>query len=570
MLLCRKFTPNLKLWLPYSGAIGPKDVLVQRYTTNTEAGFSMYSLGLYAQDEWKVNRKLSLTLALRADRNSNETCRKNCISRFNGAFSPADASVPYNTSIATGLSAGFPSLEDVVWEPRVGFAYDLSGNGTTVLRGGGGLFSDLYPGQLVEPFASNPPFTTTFNVAVPGSNVAYGVGNDLNSIGAASYQALVNGFNSGLTYSQIKANLAALGVPFSAPAATAPPNLFRNPKYAEWNLEIQHAFTDKTALTVNYVGNHGYDLIVQDPTVNTYCMSAYCPFQGLPSAAPDPRFGRVVQYTNRGWSNYNGLVASVQQRMKWGFTGQFSYTWSHSLDTISNGGLQSYNLASNGSSFVTQIVPGNLQALNYSNSDYDFRHNLSLNYVWEAPFKSSNALFNGFIGGWTLSGTLFYRTGEPFSVYYGTPQAFLGNAAGNILLANYLGGGEADCTHPSVVTGTQQCLAPSQFGIPTAGNPGTFNFGNVSRNAFRGPNYFNTDLSVVKRFKIRESMAFSLGANFFNILNHPNFANPSGNLASSTFGKILSTETPPSSPYGNFQGAAVSGRLIQTILRFEF
>jgi hypothetical protein len=559
---------SLYAGLAGQGADGSADVLVQRYTNTAEAGFSYYSLGMYAQDEWKVNDKLSVTLALRADRNSNETCGKACISRFTGPFTPAAATVPYNQTIATGLTDGFPSVERVVWEPRMGFAYNPWG-GNTVFRGGIGLFSDLYPAQLVEPFASNPPFTTTFNVAVPGANVAYNVGKDLNSVGTASYNALLSGFSSGQTLAQITSSLAALGVPFSVPSLTAAPNNFLNPKYLEWNFEVQHAFTDRTALTLNYVGNHGYDEVVQDPTVNTYCRAAYCPFQGLPTSAPDARFGRIVQYTNAGYSNYNGLSASLTQKMKWGFSGSFNYTWSHSLDTVSNGGLQSYNLASAGSSLITQIVPGNLTALNYASSDYDFRHNVSVNYVWQVPFKSSNALLNGVAGGWSVSGTLFVRSGAPFSAYYGSPQKYLLNGTGNVLLATYTGGGEASCNNPDPATGTQKCLLASQFTLPTAG--ASNNFGNLSRNSFRGPKYFNTDMSIVKRFKLTESgMAFSLGANFYNILNHPNFANPSGNLASGTFGQLLSTETPPSSPYGNFQGAAVSGRLIQTVLKFEF
>jgi hypothetical protein len=94
-------------------------------------------------------------------------------------------------------------------------------------------------------------------------------------------------------------------------------------------------------------------------------------------------------------------------------------------------------------------------------------------------------------------------------------------------------------------------------------------FGNTARNAFRGPKYVNTDMTVTKKFKLSEQAALSAGASFFNILNHPNFLNPSGNSASG-LGVINATATPPSSPYGNFMGAAVSGRIIQTMLKLEF
>jgi hypothetical protein len=96
-------------------------------------------------------------------------------------------------------------------------------------------------------------------------------------------------------------------------------------------------------------------------------------------------------------------------------------------------------------------------------------------------------------------------------------------------------------------------------------------FGNVSRNHFRGPAYFNTDLSIKKNFRITDSgLTFEMGANAYNVLNHPNFANPDDSIADGTFGQIQSTVTPASSPYGNFQGSAVSGRVLQLELQVKF
>jgi len=564
-----------------SGDDGSGDVLVQRYTKTAEAGFGYYSVGFYGQDEWRATSKLNLTMALRIDRNSNESCRDNCYSRFAGTFSPQALTVPYNQTIVSGLGEAFPKLEAVVFEPRFGVAYNL--RGTTVIRGGVGLFSDLYPGQLAEPFASNPPYTTAFNVAVAGAPAAYGVPGDLNSIGTASYNALVSGYSSGQTYAQIAAQLGALGVPFSRPTLTAAPNNFLNPKYLQWNFAVQQGFGRRSSLTVNYVGNHGYDEVYRDGTVNSYCLSSatatppynYCPFFGLPAARPDGRFGAIVQYTNQGYSNYNGLVTTFHSQIGWGFQVNANYTWSHSLDTVSNGGLQSYNLASAGSSLMFAIVPGQPNNLNYASSDYDIRHTFSANYIWNIPFRSSSKGLEMMLGGWSVSGTVYALSGEPFSAYYGTPTKYIGNGTSTVILGVYQGGGEASCNNPDVSTGTQYCLNRSQFGLPTnnfgSANPVTNLWGNTARNAFRGPKYVNSDMSILKRFKITEGgMAFSLGANFYNVFNHPNFANPSGNLASNAFGQILSTATSSSSPYGNFQGAAVSGRLIQTVLKFEF
>jgi hypothetical protein len=541
------------------GTVGSKsDVLTQRYTSQTEAGFAMYSLGMYAQDEWRASSKLKLTLSLRADRNSNESCGKGCISGFAGPFTPGSIDTPYNQTLQSGMTSAFPKIEAVVIEPRFGFAYSPWGD-STVFRGGIGLFSDLYPAQLAEPFASNAPFTTTFNVGPggggPGGNaVAYNAPNSLNAAGTASYNALLNGFASGGTFGSISSGLLNNGVVFAPPTMTAAPSTFKNPKYLQWNFEIEQALGQKTALTLNYVGNHGYDELAQNPTVNVYAADG---FAGLPTTAPDGRFGRVNQYTNNGYSNYDGLTAILSRRMGFGFSGSINYTWSHSLDTVSNGGLDSYNLNSAGSSIMTQISPSGLRSLNYGNSDYDFRNNLSANYVWQIPYKPANKVLNGVAGGWSLAGTVFARSGEPYSVYQAASN-FMSNAAGSYVLGNFNGGAVASCNK-----GNDSCLTADQFAF---GNQ----FGTQSRNDFRGPKYINTDLSVTKKFKLTERTNFSAGASFYNILNHPNFSSPSGNYSSGTFGQILSTATPPSSPYGNFQGAAVSGRIIQTMLKLEF
>lgn len=579
----RNTTGELELTMAdlYAGLASPSSVLVQRYDTTTEAGFSLYSLGLYAQDEWRVSNTLKLTLSLRADRNSNTSCKDNCFTRFTGPFVPQSASVPYNQSLISNESQGLPGIESVVWEPRIGFAFS-PWSGNTVFRGGIGLFADLYPAQLAEPFASNPPYTTTFNVAGSGTSlIDPSLPGSLAQTGAAGKTALVNGYLAGQTVGQISSTFAGVtGLQFPLPTVTAAPSLFRNPKYLQWNFEIERALGDKMALTLNYVGNHGYDAIMQNPWVNSYCLTPSClGYAGLlPTTAPDLRFGRVVQYTNNNVSNYNGLSVSLNRRMSWGFAGSISYTWSHSLDYVSNGDIEPYTQyygSTYATSILTQMDPLSPRH-NYGDSDYDFRHNFSANYIWQIPFKPGNTALNAVAGGWSVSGTFFARSGMGYTPYVGSLNETdpatgnsvpaLGNAvgssnAGNILLASFTGG-PTSCSGPSPSATTSSCLTSGQFA------PG--GLGNYSRNAFRGPMYFNTDMSILKKFKFREHAAFTFGANFYNILNHPNFLPPNPNLSSSTFGQLQFTATPPSSPYGNFQGAAVSGRIIQSVLKLEF
>lgn len=567
-----------------TGLAGASSVLVQRYENATVAHFSLYSLGLYVQDQWKVSNKLSVTLSLRADRNTNTSCANGCFNEYaNGAFVPGTATTPYNQSMLVGQTQAFHDTEAIVLEPRFGFAWTPFGK-NTVLRGGVGLFTDLYPAQLAEAFVSNMPYVTSFNVYGTGTTpVVPGVAGGLYTNAASSYSSLLAGYPAGQTYAQIKAAVAAAGGSYSAPSITVGPNEFQNPKYLQWNLEVQHAVGEKTSLRLNYVGNHGYQLFMQNPSANAYCVNALvaattttpaymsCP-NGLPgiptNTAPDSRFGRVMQYTNNGLSNYNGLTGTITRRLTKGFTGSLNYTWSHSLDTVSNAGLEYYNGASGGSLMFLNN-PANKYALNYASSDYDFRHVVNANYVWELPFKAGNKGLNAVVKGWSVSGTVYARSAVPFSVYNGTiSSSLVKNATSMVLMAAPNTAISQSCSSVSTA-----CFSGSNFfgngginGLVTQGS-----WGYLSRNAFRGPGYFNSDMSIDKKFRLSEKgAAFSFGANFFNILNHPNFNNPVGNLTSGSFGTIQTTVTPASSPYGNFQGAAVSGRLIQTHLKFEF
>ena len=329
-----------------------------------------------------------------------------------------------------------------------------------------------------------------------------------------------------------------------------------NPTYAEWNLEVQHSFGGNNALSVDYVGNHGWDELIPINGMNAF---AKVPgFAGLTSVPIDPRFGVVTQLTNGGISNYNGLVLSFTRRVANGFTATVGYTYSHSFDDISNGGIDQYSTNQSGDSLRFQVNPNN-RSLNYGPSDYDFTHVVNLNYVWEVPlFKKSH-----YLGGWVISGVLFSRSGEPYSVVNTSITSLVGNyaATGSLGIADYLGGPTPSCNNPD-----NPCLLGSQFAGPKAQT----NFGNVSRNSFRGPSYFDTDLSIKKGFAIRESLSFIIGANAYNVLNHPNFGNPDNAINDGTFGLIVNTVTPASSPYGNFQGAAVSGRILQLEAQVRF
>jgi len=214
-----------------------------------------------------------------------------------------------------------------------------------------------------------------------------------------------------------------------------------------------------------------------------------------------------------------------------------------------------------------------LPGLSYGNSDYDVRHNFNLNYVYHTPENYSNSALKHLAGGWTFGGTLFYHTGLPWSPVDVISRLGMDNVSplrNATPLATFAGAtvgtscGKRAAEAAVGAAGGAPCVTASQFAV------GTLGFGNHSRNSMRGPGFFNTDLSVTKRFPIGEAMAFSIGANAFNILNHQNFDLPWNSVISGNFGKITTTVGSNTSPYGAFFGVPLNGRILQVEGKFTF
>jgi hypothetical protein len=171
------------------------------------------------------------------------------------------------------------------------------------------------------------------------------------------------------------------------------------------------------------------------------------------------------------------------------------------------------------------------------------------------------------LGRFGATGVIYKRSGQPYSVVdTALTNTLIGNDSGGAnqlaIMPYFLGGSIPSCTV------NMQCLNPAQFTVT-----GQNTFGNLSRNQFRGPGYFDMDMILKKNFRITErGPMFTMAANAYNVFNHPRFANPDNNLAdgAGVFGYIQSSVTPASSPYGNFQGSAVSGRVLQLELEVKF
>ena len=165
------------------------------------------------------------------------------------------------------------------------------------------------------------------------------------------------------------------------------------------------------------MGNHGVHIPVNNEGLNAYG-AGFSPF---PATVPTPIFATVQQYSSSGISNYNGVTASVAMRQTHGLSLQFSYTWSHAMDDVSNGGISAtpYNNSQTFGSLVYQINPGCLTCNNYGNADYDVRNSFNGTYVYQTPFKFSNSFANAALGGWMVSENFFWRSGLPLTVIDG-------------------------------------------------------------------------------------------------------------------------------------------------------
>ena len=540
-----------------NGSLDNGSTLSQNFTNIGAEPLKMYSLGFYIQDEWKILPNLTATLALRMDRNSNITCG-GCFNELGTPFASADHSVttPYNATIHTGLPTAFPGVEKIVPAPRFGVAYSVTKS--TVIRGGFGIFSDLYQGLIADRFITNSPAVAGFSTS--SGLVALNNPNSAFATVANSAKAFQSGFASGGTLAQLKASVP-LG--FAVPTFSTVENTLKNPKYYEWNLEVQQTIGKDYMVSLNYVGNHGHDEVNQNPLVNAFAAKG---FLGLPTTAPDSRFGQVRELNSIGYSYYDGLVASMKWHIGHQFSGQFNFNWGHALDTCSNSCLQPFVLITN-TSVRNQLSPVGLSAVNYGNADYDTRHTVSSNYVYTVPSHFGNKFLNSAVGGWTLAGTILYHSGYPFSINNSGVRGTQGisNASGIttvVILTDFLGGS----SYPSCTTPNTACYSKSMF----AASAGQHDWGNIPRNSFRGPGYFDTDLNLKKEFAYKERYKLIVGAYFFNVLNHPNFDLPGSNIAAGNFGQILNSVSAPSSAYGSFQGSAVSGRLVQMLVKFSF
>ena len=532
----------------YNGTAGE---FLQNFPSRSTEPVALWGLGAYAQDEWRVNKSLKLTLALRLEHNSNPNCNLNCASYLTTPFlnSSTSGDTPYNQMILANQGGTFRGTDSVNLAPRFGFAWSPGGSDKTVIRGGFGIFYDAFPSIFADNSMTNLPNLvpeTLFGVPWADNTTPAGAW----AIASSSAAAIRNGFANGASFNSLSAGLPG----FSAPNINSFIGTFHTPQYQEWSLQLEQQLDDKSQVSLQYVGNHGIHIPITN-FPNAFSIPVAGGSGGLPITPFSNNFASVAEVYSGAVSNFNGLTASYTRRMTYGFTVQASYTWSHSLDDISNNGAP--GTPYNGLTTISyQLNPLCLSCSNYGNADYDIRNSFNASYIWQTPWKFGNKYVNGAIGGWTLSQNFFARSGLPLTVLDSTSSISNYSVNGNtpFFPAEVVGNGQSNCNQYGM-----GCLNAAGFATAS----GLTSFPNQIRNQFRGPGFFDSDLSVNKNFKLTERVAFGIGANLYNVFNHPNFASPVDTFGAGNFGQVLQTTAPPTGPYGSFFSGLPSGRIVQ-------
>jgi outer membrane receptor protein involved in Fe transport len=505
--------------------------------------------GLYVQDTYQLNPRLTLDFGLRWD-------YYGVVSEKNGLFTNVTSFDPVGQTV-TLTQLGQPGLSRVYnpdyknFGPRVSLAWDPFGKGRTVIRAGWGLFYDAVSQDV---FLGELPYNCTF---CPG--VAY------NPAGPAPI------FSVG-TAASIAQNVPVFTPPSSTPSGSifAVDRNLPTPYMENYNLNVQQQISSKVVLQVGYVGDQGHRLFhyldLNQPNqatidafdiayaqANTSFFGAPCFPGGGPGCINSGlnNAGVTRVYANNPYgafyinqlqttakSNYNSLQTSLRVNGWHGITSIVNYVWSHSLDNASD----SFDFVPNAAQPNDSTRPN----LEYGDSNFDIRNRFTWIFAYDLPHVGGN--WQKLKNGWGLNSTTTLQSGQPFNLNYNFEGDFSGsgesfdrpdvvgpiqynfnNPSQYLNLAAF----QTPCTSLSgpALTAWEAAAATPNLSAAVNGPdqncvPGTRHFGNLGRNSLKGPTFKQWDFAIYKNTQITERLGMQLRAEFFNILNHPNFSNP--------------------------------------------
>ncbi len=487
--------------------------------------------GAYVQDSWKATRNLTLTYGVRYEP---FIPWHNLFGRMGGFNPTLWASDTHSTMFPlapAGLQfAGDPGFspngvanEYDHFMPRLGFAYDVFGNGKTAIRGGAGMFYDSRINSTLFDIYStgSPPFlqavtlqqtaTTPINWANPYATA--GVANPFPSPQPPPNTVPISSSNSWLTFDPYKG--------------------FQDPRDYAWNLALEQQVTSSLSFRAAYVATHGsheWEDTELNPEIN-----GVLKFDQAGCATTNSCFPNYITAANTGGNtNYNSLQISVEQRVRYGLTLLFNYTWSKALNDMPWN--QAATSIGGGGSYVYPITMSNYKSLDYGPADFDHRNITALSYVYTVPkfLNDSPSVLRYIVNDWGTSGILQYHSGDPLTIW--SSSANNSGSHQNRDRAVYSGSGAYGSSACAV--GATNCvgwLNPAAFSVNPVGT-----FGDVAKGSFVGPHYVDWDGSVRRKFPFTERTSLIFQADYFNLVNHTNLGDP-GTTLGSTFGKITGT-----------------------------
>ena len=453
---------------------------------------SINSFGAFVQDDWRVSRKLTVNFGVRYDLNG-------VIKEKNDQLGNFDPDVGLQQ---VGINIDSPYKGDHNnFAPRLGIVWDPWGRGNTVIRAGAGI---MYEIPILALFLGQNGVN---NATTPGLNVipTGAIGSNINGtiVGAATTQSNLNWSVAGPIFNvQANCDPARGGTPCDILGVRRD---LRTPYVTNWSLNIQQALWPNASLQLGYVGTHGTklynirDINQVDPNSPEEIACDHCEQEGRPFNKKFPFLGFINFLENGYRFNYNGLQATLTQRAWRGLNFVMGYTWSHAIDFVS---LQR----------AAQPQDSGRPDLERASSDLDIRHRYTLALTYDLPSMKS---WGQLLEGWQVNSIVTLQTGVPYSaVDFGNDVSLTGEFSDRW---NLIGDPKSI---PNFST-TGPIPVDRVLAMP---EPGTF--GNAGRNIFRAPGYRNWDFSIVKMWNATERVNLQLRAEFFNVLNHPNFANP--------------------------------------------